>query len=288
MKLRPVEQRPRPAYPTMDELLAVGDGAGAREVVGGTAHRGWGLGRWGLDWGKGLAGAAVFFLAFHVGGCDTGSTVGQTVVAPVFDHGVGRGSAGCVVITPPSFLSEEEAMAVIKDELSKHGITLGDGEQLKDVVVQIPYHDGFGESERGKRGKLIDPRPLDVDAIDKGRQIAVVFVSESDCTSFEDPTRDWCSVSSFAPKKVATDLAASARKSGDQKRYVGFFYDPLGKSRERSMPLTGQAYEDRERRNQKECKELLRQQVRDFAAWLETQAAEGQHEEESQAPPKST
>ena len=38
------------------------------------------------------------------------------VVAPVFEHGKGRGIAGCIVVAPPVFLSEEEALQVISEE----------------------------------------------------------------------------------------------------------------------------------------------------------------------------
>jgi len=37
-------------------------------------------------------------------------------VAPIFIHGDGRGSFGCVSVAPPAFLSEEEAFDVIHEE----------------------------------------------------------------------------------------------------------------------------------------------------------------------------
>jgi hypothetical protein len=36
------------------------------------------------------------------------------VVAPIFQHGEGRGATGCIVMSPPVFLSEEEALQVIR------------------------------------------------------------------------------------------------------------------------------------------------------------------------------
>ncbi|HBO43451.1 MAG TPA: hypothetical protein DD670_05880, partial [Planctomycetaceae bacterium] len=116
-----------PQYPRRGELLADSASRTAR-------------------WGKTASGAATFFLAISIGGCnDSPSTPNASqqtltsqeanvlsetspprvgVVAPVFEHGEGSGSTGCIVMTPPVFLSEEEAMQIIKDELAKHGIAL--------------------------------------------------------------------------------------------------------------------------------------------------------------------
>lgn len=44
------------------------------------------------------------------------------LVAVVFPHGEGRGSFGCVMVTPPAFLSEEEARQVIREEMESLGI----------------------------------------------------------------------------------------------------------------------------------------------------------------------
>jgi hypothetical protein len=57
------------------------------------------------------------------------------VVAPIFEHGEGRGATGCVVVTFPVFLSEEEAMQVIREELAEHGIDLTRGPDLEGLTV---------------------------------------------------------------------------------------------------------------------------------------------------------
>ena len=202
MRLKPVPEISPPAYPTRNEFMAADhlpEGREARERHSDRSH-----------WGKDLAGAAVFFLAISVGGGDTptvsaaeippkhtveqpaeytagqpvepivqiavkNQSKGMTVVAPIFEHGSGHGYTGCIAVAPPSFLSEEEAMQVIKYELAKHGVKLGDGEELKDLIVQIPCHDryGIGEREPKKQLPLSLPRPLAVDAIDKSKNIAV-------------------------------------------------------------------------------------------------------------------
>ena len=293
MKLRPVEEKLRPVYPTLREFLT-------REEMAGDRFEGTARSEGRSHWGKGLAGAAVVCLAFNVGGCDNSpapsgdATAGQevrqgvetqirgkTVVAPIFDHGVGQETGGCIVMTPPSFLSEEVAMRLIKDELAKHGVRLSKGETLKDIIVQIPRRKQYGDEE-GSPG-LTDPRPLAVDGIDTNRHIAVVFVSESDCDDFEGYCSGIGTVYVNHIKELASKLAASTRDKGSQKRYVGFFYDPIAKSRDSKKPEKRLTFEEERRRSLKECKELLRQQVRDFAVWLEQQATD-----EPQTPPKSS
>jgi hypothetical protein len=94
MEAKPVEHHKPPAYPTRREVLA---------------------------------GAASFALA-SVANCTfvfAKSEEGKITVAPIFKHGEGRGATGCVVMTPPVFLSEEEGMQILREELAKHGIWRG-------------------------------------------------------------------------------------------------------------------------------------------------------------------
>ena len=45
-------------------------------------------------------------------------------MAPVFIHGEGTGAYGCIAVTAPFFLSEEEAWEIIKSEAESYkGIT---------------------------------------------------------------------------------------------------------------------------------------------------------------------
>ena len=43
----------------------------------------------------------------------------SVLVAPIFEHGKGRGATGCIVIAPPVFLSEEDARQAIEEELKR-------------------------------------------------------------------------------------------------------------------------------------------------------------------------
>ncbi len=104
MEPKPVQQDLHPAYPTRRDVLA---------------------------------GAATFALA-NLAGCSFAVAElesGKIAVAPVFEHGEGRGVTGCNVVTPPVFLSEEEGLQILREELAKHGIQLKAGGTLQGVVV---------------------------------------------------------------------------------------------------------------------------------------------------------
>ena len=69
----------------------------------------------------------------------TNPTVKHAIVAPIFVHGEGRGAVGCVVVNPPVFLSEQDAMQVIREELKKAGVVLSDN-KVPLHGISIPQH----------------------------------------------------------------------------------------------------------------------------------------------------
>lgn len=207
-------------------------------------------------------------------------------VAPLFIHGDGRGSFGCVAVNPPVFLSEDEARQVIQDEVKAAGITFEpDALTLQDV--SLPVTDEFGfldERESGRQKDPEEPAPktrsgdLVLDGFDPARNIAYEFVSRQDFDAWEnqDP-RMWCSVSSYDLKDTANTLAGSlAGAKGNS--VVALFYEPGASAPEMAYPNNGATDDDwktwRQLRD-KTTKELgekeLRQQVRDFLEWLKAQ-----------------
>jgi hypothetical protein len=69
-------------------------------------------------------------------------------VSPVFIHGRGRGSYGCVSVAPPSFLSEDEAFEVIQREAQKYGLVFSrDTAALEDVFVPANTGEGLYKGE---------------------------------------------------------------------------------------------------------------------------------------------
>lgn len=148
---------------------------------------------------------------------------GVATVAPVFAHGEGRGAIGCVVVAPPVFLSEEEALQVIKEVLSKAGIDLGPGTPLVGVSLrQLADGDDDGPFSAQKPRERV---PVDLDAADLKKRVAIQFVTSDDSTRFSAPSMS--TVQSFDTKGVAEALGRAIAEDAKEPLYVGVFYDPL-------------------------------------------------------------
>ena len=197
MEPRPVLQHTTPAYPTRREFLAAG--------------------------AAGLAAAGI-------SGCGRDAEV-SLEVAPVFAHGEGRGATGCIVLAPPVFLSEEEALQVIREELARVGIKLDEGMSLPEVTVE--YEDPYAIQMRSGDNWLGEPVPIvsfpaDLAAVDRRQRVGVAMVTQDDCHRFHDEFT-FSSVSAFDTKGVAQAIADALHKQAKQDLCIGVFYDPLEK-----------------------------------------------------------
>ncbi len=189
---------------------------------------------------------------------------GGPQVAPLFLHGEGRGTFGCVAVNPPVFLTEDEARQVIAEEVQKVGLEFApDALTIRETAVPITYP--FWCGRRSKGGTTLQPGlqegDLVLDGFDKNRYVAYEFVSREDY--FEWQTKEpacWSSVSSLNSKFAASTIRTGLESKTD-KPWVGVFYEPLARATRR---------EDYETARQTD-REDLRKQVRDFIQWLKAQ-----------------
>ena len=251
-----------------------------------------------------MAGAVVLFLAANTTACSgadkAASASGSVaIVAPVFDHGEGRGSTGCVAVAPPVFLSEEEALQVIQEELARSGVKLAE----KQRVVQGMNAPVAQMREDGKGSFAIQARdtakkrasfglganesdPFQVDAVDPKRHVAVEFVSTADFTRLcghgwltTNGALCYSSVSVFQVKDLAGFVAERVKQGCKEKLYFGTFYDPCGYAKPKDTSRTEdreawkKRYEAAQAATAAESKRLLRLQVQDFVKWLQAQGA---------------
>jgi hypothetical protein len=275
MEAKPLEHSPPPAYPTRREVLA---------------------------------GVVSFAVVGLTGGCGSSEAGGAAItVAPVFKHGEGRGADGCVVVAPPVFLSEEEALQVLREELAKHGIKLKAGLTLSGVRMParsenhevIKTADGREEVKHSIVEVAGPSTPLKVDGFDEKHKVAVQFVSEhryDDLGGFLVAPL----ARSLDFHEVAEHVAATVKKQAKDHVFYGVFYDPVAERHERrnvrdnidvqalikyqeehgkeefEKLLRQQAqalFKRQEEHGKEESKKLLRQQADDFVAWLKTQKA---------------
>lgn len=143
MDIKPVKKYKTPKYPDMQALI------NNPELLRQIPKR----------WKKSAFVNAAFstLLIFTLTSCrgrevsGTSQVERKALVAPVFDHGNGRGSFGCMSIAPPSFLSEEEAFQVIQEEGKKYGISF-EREGLNIENVKLPETKYFLKPEEQVEG----------------------------------------------------------------------------------------------------------------------------------------
>lgn len=291
MKTTPVKRRHVPRYPTKLQAVARPD------LLRRNLPPGWRA-------VPEMAGAVALFLAANITagrGADKAAGASSTaaIVAPVFDHGEGRGSTGCVAVAPPVFLSEEEAWQVIQEELAGSGVQLSEKKRAIQAV-KAP----LAEQVENTKGEILlqlrDPTqqpdffspkpdnkaPFNVDAMDPRKHIAVEFVSTDDFTRLCRP--GWrtpngglgmSTVSTYRVKELASLVAERVKKESQEKLYFGAFYDPCGyatpkdTSRTNDPEVWKKRYEEAQAATAAESKRLLRLQVQDFVKWLQAQGA---------------
>jgi len=192
-------------------------------------------------------------------------------IAPIFIHGDGRGSTGCMVMNPPVFLSEEEARQVVESELMKEHIVFDKKNmKLNEVVFQSDY--GF---------QSVDKDAVTLDGFSSKYNLGYEVVTERDYGKFVDD-RNLSTVQSFDFVKAAENLREKMKDYGKMNTVI--FYDPL--ERYEYTDNKNSAYEEILRKEQEiendakggsrhyqkidksKSIELLKCQVQDFIEWI--------------------
>ncbi len=192
-------------------------------------------------------------------------------VAPIFEHGRGTGSLGCDMVVPPVFMSEQEAMAIIKNEALKAGVNLDD----------VP--DNYTVEAHANLGKAVG-----LEAADAEKGIAVSFISLEESKVNTDKVVSTASGPLITTSSVSTynmlNRAKDAVKDWENKDIpykVGTFYEP-GVEYEKEKEIYERVQSDSSLKSEeayhkyisevkKVSEEDLRAQVRDFIEWLRGQ-----------------
>lgn len=175
-------------------------------------------------------------------------------VAPLFVHGEGLGAVGCVVISPPVFLSEHEALEIIFKELQKEGLTV----DKRDLVIGgLDYgEDGYRLDEvpfDGRDGSENILPPFYFDGFVSGKNLGIKFISRWNCSKLGG-SEGRGTVEDFYMIEAAQEAKELLRAYGKANAVV--FYDPLEDTKESS-------------------RELLKNQVRDFLEWMKSEISAG-------------
>ena len=187
------------------------------------------------------------------------------IAAPLFIHGEGRGSMGCVMIAPPVFLSEHEALEVINEVAADYGISFAQGDELPIYSVLQPVTNIYESGNNVQPDTYEDMAP---DFADQDKGIAIEYVSVEDVQNWHKDSGVECSVESYNTKDAAQQLRHGLSWAytdyGDT--IAGVLYDPCANFEDEQM-----AMEDPEK-SQERTRETsvanLKAQVVDFFAWL--------------------
>ena len=204
-------------------------------------------------------------------------------VAPVFVHGEGTGSMGCVMIAPPVFLSEQEALAIIKSETQSAGLNFSAAPPEYIATNNKPKKTSQYSWENPKY--ILGDGNVGLDLYDDKKGVAVTFISmEEAAEGYVDANGEitmWSSVIGYCPRELAELVVEDfARQNGDIA--IGVFYDP-GKNweDERQKQIFDEynnsekdwddAYSEYIENTRLLIEEDLRAQIRDFIEWLQGQ-----------------
>jgi hypothetical protein len=155
-------------------------------------------------------------------------------VAPVFIHGEGTGYMGCMMVAPPVFLSEQEALAVIKSAAKTGG--------LEFIAIPPEYiatsnkkiYDKKYSWEKYPDNELLGNGNIGLDFYDDRTNVAVSYISMEKAQLNTDPSRlrsieevvesmpmSWSS----RPRELAEMTAEDfSQQRGDIS--IGVFYEP--------------------------------------------------------------
>ncbi len=184
------------------------------------------------------------------------STSERASIAPVFIHGNGRGATGCVVIGGPVFLSEDEAIEIVRAELERGGLSFEERDRLlpgmewDQPLVRDTHFPGDDMPLPTAK------RPFTVELYDAKLKLAVKVLTAhnyelSGGGLSRSTVADW-DLLCLAQKTVERLQASSSDNAV-------VFYDPLeyggpfGNEREAGIAR---------------AREQLRAQVQDFLLWL--------------------
>ena len=187
-------------------------------------------------------------------------------IAPIFSHGEGAGATGCVVSSPPVFISEAEARTIIFDALKKENIDFDTTncqtfEFKAEPIANDDYNeDNYSITDSNKANVI-----LKMDGFNEKYNLAIQYVSEDDFYKFKNTDLILSSVQGYNTKKAAKIIREKFLI--DSKTNAVIFYDPL-----KIVEYVKNLDWKKSRDNAKgEAKKLLLAQVEDFIKWIKAE-----------------
>jgi hypothetical protein len=186
-----------------------------------------------------------------------------SLVAPILAEALlhdGRGATGCIAVNPPTFLSEAEALDLIRNELTAAGLKLEHGVELDGVMAPRPGRPsvlrraespapnpaataaaGTGTAAPLARpaGEIrmhnwpgaepeLAPRAFVFDLADRNRSVYVEYFSQNDYRTWMGWSASTVQAYDF-PALTRKVSEALAKRESDEGIVFGLFFDPLAR-----------------------------------------------------------
>jgi hypothetical protein len=182
-------------------------------------------------------------------------------IAPIFAQGNGAGATGCVVMSPPVFISEDEARKIIFDALSAEGIAFDtiDCPEIKFKANPIA-NDCYVDDDTKKVSKA--KVKLKMDGFNKELNLAIQFVSADDYYKFRSDDGCFSSVQGYDTKQAAEIIREELNSNGKTNAVI--FYDPIT----RIDFNEDENWDKMEKAAKEEAEKMLLAQVADFIEWF--------------------
>ncbi|NVN94988.1 MAG: hypothetical protein HXX18_06860 [Bacteroidetes bacterium] len=179
-------------------------------------------------------------------------------VAPIFVHGKGSGASGCIVMSPPVFISEDEALKIILEALKAENISF---DTVKGPVISfkaLAIADDCLDEKNVADAKV----KIKMDGYNAKYNIAFEFVSTKDFNKFRSDSKCFSSVQGYDTKKAAELLRDELKANSKTNAVV--FYDPISHINFENS----KNWKKSETKAKEESKKLLLEQVNDFIKWI--------------------
>lgn len=178
-------------------------------------------------------------------------------IAPLFVHGDGIGAFGCVMVAPPVFLSEDEALSVINGVAKDYGLAFSADVSVEFSNVLQPSVNIMEPENTPPSNTMVTLKP---DFSDEDHGVAIEFVSVEDVKGWAQEGSVASSVEQYDTKGTAAQLSDALDDAfSDTLATTAVLYDPCEFS------------EESEKETRKLSVEQLKNQARDFFEWLKSQ-----------------
>lgn len=221
-----------------------------------------------------ISGVKTLFPSAAIAGAENYMPEGTTApamvrVAPLFVHGDGQGAFGCVMVAPPVFLSEQEALTVINQQAEEYGLKFIDGGPSFQGVKQ-PVMNMYSNDEPAPTAEFVTFKP---DFIDAEHDVSIEFISTDDVKKW-NYAKQTISGGTYDTRDAAAQLSESLEGARpDFRDYTAaVLYDPCA-----SVSAAPDGLSDQKKIDEAEAKareiseEQLKAQAKDFFEWLKSQ-----------------